>query len=67
MEEFGVPTAAGVLGADSDGFPPCELAATATESDVVGEAASLRGDSSFTRASEGNLARFLGVTLRVMM
>jgi hypothetical protein len=64
MDELGVPTAAGVLGADSDGFP---LAATATESEVVGEETSLRGDSSFTEASDGNLASFLGVIWRVMM
>ena len=66
IDELGVPAATGVLEADSDGFPPCELVATATESGVVGERTSLKGDSSLTRPSGPNLAKFLGDTLRVM-
>lgn len=65
IEELGVSTAAGVLEADSDGFPPCELAATAKVSDVVGEETSFTGDSSFTMGSDQNLARFLGDSLSV--
>jgi hypothetical protein len=65
IDELGVPTAAGVLEADSERFPPCELAATAMVSEVAGEAISLKGDSSFTRASDPNLARLLGESLRV--
>jgi hypothetical protein len=65
IDELGVSTAAGVLDADSDGFPPCELAATAKVSEVAGEATSFKGDSSFTMASAPNLARLLGDSLSV--
>lgn len=65
IDEFGVPTAAGVLAADSEGFPPCELATIAMVSEVVGEETSLKGDSSFTRASGSNLASLVGDSLRV--
>jgi hypothetical protein len=61
----GVPLAAGVFEADSDGLSPCELAATGMVFDTVGEDESLEGDSSFTSDSDPTVARLLGDSFNV--
>jgi hypothetical protein len=61
----GVPLAAGVFEADSDGLSPCELAATGMVFDTVGEDESLEGDSSLTSDSDPTVARLLGDSFNV--
>jgi hypothetical protein len=68
IDEAGVPVAAGVLAAESDGRSPCdEPAATGPALlEAAGDEASFTGDSSFfTSRSEGKRARILGGSLRV--